>query len=488
MTPNHLRRLKSVISLVVLPLLGAPGYGGAQTPLPEDLRPFVQIAYPTRDGSGAAPYGSGTIVTAGGLILTNEHVFNVPDSIAAKLGIDASEALIFFDDDQDRHTPPLPLYIAEKLAYWYSAFPGEPAYDVAAMRIVRDARTGAVVSTPFPYASLGNPFDIPDGAVITFLGFPGIGGRNLAHTLGTFTAYQEGGPFRDDLAPDGSLLVSGNIWGGNSGGAAIYNGELIGLPTAGGNGAAWVHPVTWAEPLFTYLRERLGVETPSIPTDWVRTRKNRDRWTRERATLLGIVRDTAGRPVESATVFVYADRLGSVEEVRRLHVADGGGIPFARIRDARIEYAVDATDDQGFFSTWIERESPFRVAIVHPRHRTYESNVFEPAGHFSQVFGAPFQLEPATAATVGGTVQFACVATARRRTIAMREPKFEFGQGAAVRTLERGEVAWVRTSAKASGIWIPVWGISRGVGGRSRMWSGWVLRSAVRVPDYCVDF
>jgi len=385
-------RTKAILFALVL-CLSAPLY--AQE-FPADTRPFVNLAYKFKGSDEYAPVGSGTIINASGLIVTNEHVFNLSSAAEEdRQQLDLTVAYVLYDHDSNRHTPPVLTYVAEKLAYWFSGFPGEPDYDVALMRITRDLGTGSTVTNPnFPFIPLGNPFDLPDNAAITILGFPSVGGRNLSISSGPWISYQEGNPLG---IPDGAILTTAAIWPGNSGGAALYNGRLIGLPTSQASAevdAGYIHPITWASPLLGYVEYKLGVATPNINKDWVETDRNRDLWTRTRSTFMArITSEASGQPIAGATVFVYpADK--SFDEVKRLHTLSLQASPHVSEQNGRIDYGVATSKNDGFFETWVEKGRSFRVSIEAPGYAPYHSNDITAGGHVVQWMTSPFVLSP----------------------------------------------------------------------------------------------
>lgn len=170
--------------------------------------------------------GSGSIITADGLILTNGHVVDDRYDEYTDLGIAITERT-----DQ----PPELMYLAEIATVDYGL-------DFAVIRIVTDLDKNPVVVN-LPYIALGDSDGIDIGDDLRILGFPGIGGDTITFTEGTVSGFtQERG-----IEGRAWIKTDATIAGGNSGGlAAGSNGLLIGVPTqasAGGDQVVDCRPV-----------------------------------------------------------------------------------------------------------------------------------------------------------------------------------------------------------------------------------------------------
>jgi S1-C subfamily serine protease len=162
--------------------------------------------------------GSGSLISADGLILTNAHVVEV-DRLCP---YDTIGVAVLGRSDQ----PPDLLYIADLLAI-------DPALDLAIVRIAADL-DGAAVQVDLPYLALGNSQTIGLGDQLRVLGYPGIGGDTITLTSGTVSGFTE----ERDVEGRAWIKTDAAISGGNSGGSAVdADGNLIGVPTIAGSGA-----------------------------------------------------------------------------------------------------------------------------------------------------------------------------------------------------------------------------------------------------------
>jgi hypothetical protein len=159
-------------------------------------------------------WGSGTILTADGQILTNAHV------VAG-----AGELIISLTSDVDQ--PPIPTYYAEPIEVDY-------VLDLAVIQITTDLDGNEVVRSELdlPALELGNSDDIALGQGIHILGYPGIGHETVTFTEGTVSGFVS-----EDLG-NGServwIKTDTDIAPGGSGGTAVDDrGLLVGIPTAG---------------------------------------------------------------------------------------------------------------------------------------------------------------------------------------------------------------------------------------------------------------
>jgi S1-C subfamily serine protease len=162
--------------------------------------------------------GSGSLISADGLILTNAHVVEVDQQCP----YDTIGVAVLGRSDQ----PPDLLYIADLLTI-------DPALDLAIVKIAADLN-GAAVQVDLPYLALGDSQAVGLGDQLRVLGYPGIGGDTITLTSGTVSGFTE----ERDVEGRAWIKTDAAISGGNSGGSAVdTDGSLVGVPTIAGSGA-----------------------------------------------------------------------------------------------------------------------------------------------------------------------------------------------------------------------------------------------------------
>ncbi len=172
-------------------------------------------------------YGSGSIVSPDGLILTNAHVV-LPDQ-----GISVDQLVISTLSAQDR--PPEASYIAQVVQ-------ADSALDLAVLRIVTDIHGSKLdpKDISLPFIRMGDSNNLNLGDSLTILGFPGIGGETITLTRGEVSGFSAEDPYGDRAF----IKTSAAISGGNSGGMAVdTEGRLVGIPTRAGSGNSNVEVV-----------------------------------------------------------------------------------------------------------------------------------------------------------------------------------------------------------------------------------------------------
>ena len=163
-------------------------------------------------GAEAPCSGSGTFVSADGLILTNAHVVTrdaVCDFTSIGVGVTS-----------DPSQPPQLLYEAELLVV-------DPEVDLAVIR-VSTSIDGEPIPSSFPWLAPGDSNKLSIGDNIRILGYPKIGGETITFTRGSVSGFTA----QAGIGDRAMIKTDGTIAGGNSGGAAVdADGRLIGIPT-----------------------------------------------------------------------------------------------------------------------------------------------------------------------------------------------------------------------------------------------------------------
>jgi uncharacterized protein YciI len=165
-----------------------------------------------------APYvwGSGTIISPDGLVLTNAHVV-APDGPAAE------RIEVALTDAADR--PPETTYVAEIVS-------ADVALDLAIVRI-SETLGGDAVDEPLPYVEVGDSDALEIGDELRILGYPGIGGETITLTSGRVSGFVD----EAGLGHRAWVKTDATIAGGNSGGlAADDDGRIVAVPTVAGAG------------------------------------------------------------------------------------------------------------------------------------------------------------------------------------------------------------------------------------------------------------
>ena len=201
------------------------------------------------DLSSVAGHGSGTIISADGLILTNAHVAKPS---AGGLGLSQEDPTPQIDPAglvvaivEDDAQPAVPRYFASVVA-------ADGYLDAALIRIDRtiDGAPVASGSLSLPFLPIGDSDALGIGDDLTAVGFPAIGGNTISLSNGTVSGFLGDPRVGDRAWIKTDTLVSQ----GNSGGlAANAAGELIGLPTWGladdVGGYSFIRPLALVRPM-----------------------------------------------------------------------------------------------------------------------------------------------------------------------------------------------------------------------------------------------
>ncbi len=233
---THLRRtlLAVLATLLVLGTIGvAPAVALDRTMRLQALRSVVQlgpvIELETDEGTELRTmgWGSGTIITPDGLILTNYHVVDTSDMDLPRNATAMEDVVSVYITTRSDRAPTLS-YLAQVVA-------ASPELDLAVVRIAVDV-SGEEVDwdeTELPYLPIGDSDLLEPGDPIYIFGYPGIGGETVTFTSGVVSGFTS----ELDLGDRAWIKTDAAISGGNSGGSAINDdGELIGVPTQVGRG------------------------------------------------------------------------------------------------------------------------------------------------------------------------------------------------------------------------------------------------------------
>jgi len=188
------------------------------------LGPVLKV---TRDGQTeirVIQWGSGTLLTPDGLILTNYHVqdtSDLVDMLPPEIELVEGIMAVFMTTRSDQ--PPTPVFFAETAA-------ADRGLDLAVMRITMDMDGSAVNPDKLnlPYVPLGDSDELELGDTLNIFGYPTIGGETITFTSGNVSG------FTSEAGIQGRAWIKtdATISGGNSGGTAVdENGLLVGVPT-----------------------------------------------------------------------------------------------------------------------------------------------------------------------------------------------------------------------------------------------------------------
>ena len=189
----------------------------ASAPPPADIatiaKSVVQLTAIDAEGQGLWT-GSGTIISADGLILTNAHVVENSD----ELRYATLEASI--TDSAD--LAPVPTYRVDVVAF-------DPVLDLAVVKISALLDGTPTTVTDLPFVPVGDSDAVGLGDHLRILGYPGIGGDTITFTEGSVAGFTSEAGVESDRA---WVKTDATIAGGNSGGTAVNDdGELIAVPT-----------------------------------------------------------------------------------------------------------------------------------------------------------------------------------------------------------------------------------------------------------------
>lgn len=199
------RALLAVVELVPLEALPAGGFS---------LKGYTVDGFRFVRGNGS---GSGSIVSADGLILTNAHV--VSDSAGATGLAPLIEVRLTFSPDQAAR----PSFLARVTHL-------DLRLDLAALQIVADASGQPVRPQHLPAMQVGDSNDLRLGDDLAVLGYPQVGGETITYTAGRVSGF-----VAENLRGAGRAFIKtdAKFSSGSSGGSALDEaGHLVAIPTA----------------------------------------------------------------------------------------------------------------------------------------------------------------------------------------------------------------------------------------------------------------
>jgi len=269
--------------------------------------------------------GSGTVISRSGLLLTNYHVwqfeprlrFDKASNVVFRMRAATEDMLVYMLDPGNVFKEPKKKYVAQFVS-------GDEDQDIVVMKCTLDANTGQeVTGIDLPFLRLGNPFGIPMNARINILGYPGIGGKTVTMTEGKFLGY-----VGDD---DCTIKTEAAISFGNSGGSAVYQDTLFGVPTAvsakqGGANFGYIVPVTRALGPLIEAKLHHGEDVPVVDRKWIGSSMNSD-MSKDNIFVGGkVVSAQTNAGVEDARVWIFrrdrtSEQIDSLyKEVRKIRM------------------------------------------------------------------------------------------------------------------------------------------------------------------------
>lgn len=183
---------------------------------------FIMQTYESGGQPVISCVGSGTLVSADGLILTNAHVaLPSPTCRADRIVI----ALTIRLDE-----PPIPTYTAEIIDF-------SRGLDLAMLRINGhlDGRTVETGELQLPFVELGDSSALGLDDTITVIGYPNFGDQPVTASRGTVNGFTAEARAGDRAWLRTSAVIPGTMSGG---GAYDRSGKLIGIPTIAPGGTS----------------------------------------------------------------------------------------------------------------------------------------------------------------------------------------------------------------------------------------------------------
>ena len=407
------------IALAAVLMVLTGGLGSAQTP--DDWSPYVGLGYEIAVTTFAGPRvesdstikftevlekkvirtgisGSGTIISQDGLILTNYHVAVFEDlfsfdeqrgvGVSAKLAND--EILVYQIANNDPLEP-------ATLKYWAKVDVKHKNFDIAVLRIVKRADGTPVSGLNFRPTPLGNPYGIALRDDLTIVGYPGKGGATVTVTDGKFLGYTVG----IEHVRDGAIKADATIAGGNSGGSALHNGRLVGVPTQvspkgqKGFDFGYLHPVTWAAEALSFTRMRNNNSAPDIPKDWLESKYNKERTGNGTAVGGFVHSNSTGKAIVGAQLtFFRPDR--TIDQIRALasevaslkasgNTARATGDAARYLKGEFFYRSFKTVKSDGFYWEMLPKSTTFSVRVSKKGYRPVTGNITTGDGFYFQI-------------------------------------------------------------------------------------------------------
>lgn len=336
--------MKYKYRLLVLIILFLAQHLSAQK-IPQDMRPFVRLGRsvkvltfenPKIDQESNKltnlgqlvdlnimniPVGSGTIISSDGLILTNYHVYQMKDQLSYDdatntiklMKSDDSSMLVYTLADNDPLKPPVLQYHAEPVSL-------DQDHDTALLEIVTDEDGNNISEKDFPYIPVGNPYSLTLNNEMLILGYPAKGGNTITVTDGKFLGYYLNEQY---MGRDGFIKTNAAMSPGNSGGTALHQNRMVGVPTAvtlpslAGSDMGYIHPITWAAKVLTVAEKKYGFEVPKMPLQWFQNDYNTDETVKNIYITGTIISAHSRKPLSALAIVARTDR--TYEQIRDIH-------------------------------------------------------------------------------------------------------------------------------------------------------------------------
>jgi putative serine protease PepD len=250
------------IAAVALAVIGSPAPSGKQpattatsvTSLARAEAATVRLLQGSQ--SSYSGWGSGTVIAAGGLILTNAHV---AEPRAPGLAVALGEPQSQLEPNPPYLTVELTTGPSSPVKARYRARPVavDGYLDLAVVKIYATSDGTPLDPEPLhlPYLTLGNDAAVQLDQTVTVLGFPGVANSDsITVTSGVISTFVPD-PLGHVTDPRFELETTARLAHGNSGGAAVNDaGQLIGVPslevTGEGGDLSWrLRSVTEAQAL-----------------------------------------------------------------------------------------------------------------------------------------------------------------------------------------------------------------------------------------------